>query len=264
MKLLSELPIYLLASRNDIAGMNILNFLATELQKKVIVVNNDSIHSDEEIKNRISSKSMIIFLSRHSARSLRPSFTVHPIGNFGTASFGGRDATLIECSSFLLKKLLLSIKEFLQSKNYKLNYNYEYSLEVTHHGPFSNNPILFIEVGSSEAQWKDLEACRMIAEVVNHVWLKNFEQPKEWISAIGFGGNHYANKFTKLVLKTENAIGHICAKYALSSLNTELINQMIMKTIPKPRIAFFDKKSMKRKQEIKQMLSAFDIEVIQI
>ncbi len=264
MKLLSELPIHLLVSRNDIAGMNILNFLATELQKKVIVVNSDSIYSDEEIKNKSSSKSMIIFLSRHSARSLRPSFTVHPIGNFGTAEFGGRDATLIECSPFLLKRLLLNIKDLLQSKDFKLNYNYELSLEVTHHGPFSNNPIIFIEVGSSEAQWKDLDACRLIAEVVNHVCLKNFDHPKEWISAIGFGGNHYANKFTKLALKTENAIGHICAKYALSSLNTGLIEQMIMKTTPTPRIAFFDKKSMKRKQEIKQMLSTFDIEVVQI
>jgi D-aminoacyl-tRNA deacylase len=207
---------------------------------------------------------MVIFLSRHSARSLRPSFTVHPIGNFGIAEFGGRDRTLIECNSFLLKRLLLNIKELMSSEVFKLNYEYEFSLEVTHHGPFSINPLVFIEVGSSEEQWKDLEACRLIAEAVNRVDFKNYDLSSEWISAIGFGGNHYANKFTKLMLKTKNAIGHICAKYALTSLNAELVGQMILKTTPTPRVAFFDKKSMKRKQEIRKMLSAFDIEVIQI
>ena len=259
-----ELPVQLLVSRKDIAGMNILNFLDKKLQERVIIVNKDSIHSDEEIKNNIPPKSMIIFLSRHSARSLRPSFTVHPIGNFSYAEFGGRDATLIKCNSFLLKRLLLNIKELMNSEDFKLDYEYEVSLEVTHHGPFSINPLVFIEVGSSEDQWKDLEACRLIAEAVNRVNVKNFDLSREWISAIGFGGNHYANKFTKLMLETEKAIGHICAKYALSALNAELVNQMVMKTAPTPKVAFFDKKSMKRKQEIRKMLSAFDIEVLQI
>lgn len=254
----------MLVSRQDIAGMNILNYLSENLQNEVLTVTEDCIYSDEEIKNYVLKNSTIIFLSRHSARSLRPSFTVHPIGNFGKAEFGGNDGTLVQCNSLILKKLLLNIKELIESDKFDLQYNYEISVEATHHGPFSQFPIAFIEVGSSEPQWRDLEACRLIAEVLNNFDIEAINQNNKWVSAVGFGGNHYANKFTKLILGSENAIGHICAKYAIPLLNDKLVDQMIINTIPKPEIAFFDKKSMKRKQEIRKMLLDYNIEVIQV
>ena len=256
--------LHLLVSREDVAGMNICTFLNNRAQKKVIEVNNISIYSDEELYNQVPSNSTSIFLSRHSARSLRPSFTVHPIGNFGKADFGGKINTLVRCNSFILKRLLLNIKDLVNSRTYRLMYNYEISLEVTHHGPYSEYPVVFIEVGSSEAQWQDLEACRLIAQVVNGFEYEKTIQTDKWTSSIGFGGNHYANKFTKIILETEYSIGHICPKYALPLLNDDLVNQMIMNTEPKPKIAFFDKKSMKRKQEIRYMLVKHDIEVVQI
>ena len=254
----------MLVSRQDIAGMNIINYLSENLQNEVITVVEDCIYSDEEIENYVPKNSTIIFLSRHSARSLRPSFTVHPIGNFGKAEFGGNDGTLVQCNSLILKKLLLNIKELIESDKFNLLYSYEISVEATHHGPFSKFPIAFIEVGSSEPQWRDLEACRLIAEVLNNFDIGEINQNNEWVSAVGFGGNHYANKFTKLILESENAIGHICAKYAIPLLNDKLVEQMITNTIPRPKIAFFNKKSMKRKQEIRKMLLDYNIEVIQV
>lgn len=261
---ITEFSLSLLVSRKDIAGMNIQQYLNESMQKKVLLLENDSIYSDEEIIRHITNDSSIIFLSRHSARSLRPSFTVHPIGNFGQAEFGGKGANLIKCNSFLLKRLLLNINQLTYSENYTLSYEYEISVEATHHGPFSKHPIAFIEVGSSETQWKDLEACRLIADAINSIEFKDLSQSERWISSIGFGGNHYASKFTKLILETEHALGHICPKYAISFLNKNLVSQMIMNTTPTPKIAFFDKKSMKRKQEIREILAGFDIEVIQI
>ncbi len=261
---MSKFSIQLFLSRKDIAGVNIRNFLTKDLQKASLTVNNDSIFSDIELKDLALKESIVIFLSRHLARSLRPSFTVHPIGNFEQAEFGGREATLIKCNSFLLKRLLLNINEMVTSEKYKFSYDYEISLEATHHGPYSNNSIVFIEVGSTEAQWNDLEACRLIADALNSLKYNDLEQSDSWISSVGFGGNHYASKFTKLMLETKYALGHICPKYAVSSLNEDLVGKMIMNTDPTPKIAFFDKKSMKRKQEIRKILSGFDIEVIQI
>ncbi|MHA2075225.1 MAG: D-aminoacyl-tRNA deacylase [Candidatus Hodarchaeales archaeon] len=260
----SEFPVNLLVSRIDIAGMNIQQYLNESMKKRVLTLENDSIYSDEEITKHITNNSDIIFLSRHSARSLRPSFTVHPIGNFGLAEFGGKEANLIKCNSFLLKKLLLNVNQLTDSENYKLSYEYEISVEATHHGPYSDQSIAFIEVGSAEPQWKDIEACRLIADAVNSLESEDPFQSEKWISSIGFGGNHYASKFTKLIIETEYALGHICAKYAISLLNENLVNQMIMNTTPTPKIAFFDKKSMKRKQEMREILAEFDIEVIQI
>lgn len=261
---LTTFPLMLLVSRKDIAGMNIFHYIDEKLKEQTLILENDSIYSDEEIKKFVPIDTSIIFLSRHSARSLRPSFTVHPIGNFGKAEFGGKDTILAPCQSFMLKRLVFNIKELVDSKGYQLNENYEVSIEVTHHGPFSHVPVTFIEVGSSESQWKDQEACRLIADTLNGTEFDKIDHEEDWVSVIGFGGNHYAAKFTKYMLETEYAFGHICAKYALSKLNEELIQQMILKTNPPPKIAFFDKKSMKRKQQIKSWLSDFNIEVLQI
>ena len=258
-----KMNVHLLASREDNAGMNIAQFIHSSLQKRITVVENISIFSDEEVANLTSAKS-IVYLSRHSAQSLRPSLTVHSIGNFGIAEFGGLNSTLVKCNSFLMKRLILNIKELKDSGNYETIFDYEISLEVTHHGPFSKSPVVFIEVGSSEAQWKDLEACRLISDAVNNTDFDKIDQDSDWVSVIGFGGNHYATKFTRYMLETEYAFGHICAKYAIKCLDKELIHQMITKTLPTPELVLFDKKSTKRKQQIRTWLSEFEIEVKQI
>ncbi|WP_455142777.1 D-aminoacyl-tRNA deacylase [Candidatus Hodarchaeum mangrovi] len=256
--------IKLLVSEKDIAGMNILNFLSKDLQLKTEIIKEVSIFADSEIKSlELNTQSSIIFLSRHSAKSLRPSLTVHPIGNFSKAEFGGKDSTLVSCDSYLLKLLFLKINQLIHTNEYNISYQYENSLEVTHHGPFTSHSVAYIEVGSSEDQWNDLEACRLIADVINQ---SNFNelQSVNWTSCIGFGGNHYSTKFTKQMLNSEYAFGHICAKYAIPFLNKELVQQMIQKTWPTPQIAIFDKKSIKRKQEIRAWLQDFNIDIIQV
>ncbi|MFX0016050.1 MAG: D-aminoacyl-tRNA deacylase [Promethearchaeota archaeon] len=258
------MDICLLASRKDIAGMNIARYIHSNLQSKVKIVEAISIYSDEVIADRIPSNALIIYLSRHSAQSLRPSFTVHSIGNYRKAEFGGKDCTLVGCHSFLMKKLLLNINELRITEAYKPLFDYETSLEVTHHGPFSIPSIVFIEIGSSEPQWNDLEACRLIADAINNIMFNKMDFDPTWISVIGFGGNHYATKFTQYMLESEYAFGHICAKYAIPSLTKALIHQMIQKTFPTPKFALFDKKSMKRKQQIRTWLSELEIEVIQV
>ncbi|MFW9902983.1 MAG: D-aminoacyl-tRNA deacylase [Candidatus Thorarchaeota archaeon] len=244
--------------------MNISQFIHSHLQERLSLTKEISIFSDQTIADTIPSVDTIIYLSRHSAQSLRPSLTVHPIGNFGIAEFGGKDNTLVECHSFIMKRFLLNIKELMNSDDYELFFDYEISLEVTHHGPFSKLAVVFIEVGSSEPQWNDLEACRLIADAVNKTQFDNLPQGNDWISVIGFGGNHYATKFTRYMLESEFAFGHICPKYAIPQLTQELISQMISKTSPPPELVLFDKKGMKQKQQIRTWLSEHEIEVNQI
>ena len=256
--------IQLLASREDTAGMNISQFIRSHLQNRISIVEEISIFSDQSITKVAPSDASIIYLSRHSAQSLRPSLTVHPIGNFGRAEFGGRDDTLVACHSFLMKRLLLNIRDLMTSGKYDLLFDYEISLEVTHHGPFTNPSVVFIEVGSSEPQWNDLEACHLIADAVNTTQFDNLSQGSEWVSVIGFGGNHYATKFTRYTLETEFAFGHICAKYAIPHLTPSSIHQMIKKTSPLPELVLFDKKGMKQKQQIRTWLADYEIEIKQI
>lgn len=245
--------------------MNIIEFLDSSLKdEKVIVLENDSIYSDEGLSRYDGTNTAGIFLSRHRAKSLRPSFTVHPIGNYGQALFGGEPGTLAPCDAFTLKQLLLNVNKLVNTGKYSFSQEYEISIEATHHGPFSSIPLAFIEVGSSEAQWREGEACQLIADAVNLFLRDKESKNQDWLPAIAFGSNHYSSKFTRLVLETEVALGHVCAKYAIPFLNASLVKQMVEKTFPRPIKAFFDKKNLKRKQEIRGWLFDHDVEVIQM
>ncbi|MFW9994636.1 MAG: D-aminoacyl-tRNA deacylase [Candidatus Odinarchaeota archaeon] len=259
-----EQEVVLLVSRKDIAGMNMLEFLDPGLKSRVKIFEKDSVYSEDELIQHATSGTSCIFLSRHRAQSLRPSFTVHPVGNFGEAMVGGKTGTLSPCNAFTLKRLLMNINRLVSSGEYTLAYDYEVSIEATHHGPLSPVALAFIEVGSSETQWQEQEACRLIAGAVNLFFKERSITEDNWTPAIAFGSNHYSSKFSSMVLETETALGHVCAKYAIPDLNEELVRQMVEKTIPRPVVAFFDKKSVKRKQEIRNWLAECGIEVIQV
>ena len=75
-----------------------LHIYAEEIDKKWQQQNN------KEIEN-------IIFLSRHKAASGRPSLTVHPIGNWGNADYGGKEAEVSGATPGWMTGLLLKIRE---------------------------------------------------------------------------------------------------------------------------------------------------------
>jgi len=194
-----------------------------------------------------------IFASPHSSKAGNRSLTAHSTGNFGenTISFskeqkinpslpvkesilklGGNSKELGISPALLLKSAILNLRKRNLTE-------FPVSLEVTHHGPTNlKKPLLFVEVGSSESEWNDLDAIKTVCETI-----LNLDTPKAK-TAIGFGGPHYAPNFTKRIVNTELAFGHICPKYNLKELNKELIVQMIEKTIPKPELAVLDWKGM--------------------
>ena len=92
--------------------------------------------------------------------------------------------------------------------------NYEVSYECTHHGPSLNVPTMFVELGSSPAQWSDL----MAAEAVAHsamTAIANFAAPTT-SAVLGIGGTHYNQQFTLMALVGEATFGHMIPKYAVS------------------------------------------------
>ena len=103
----------------------------------------DKIHINaekiDEVFERESSLKLsnIIFLSRHKAASGKPSLTVHPIGNWGDADYGGVKGKVTPAASDIMTSLLREIK-----KN-QLN-GYDVCFEATHHGPLLETPTIFL------------------------------------------------------------------------------------------------------------------------
>ena len=116
---------------------------------------------DKEIKNQLNIKpKLAIFISRHTSKTGKPSLTVHPIGNYKEAQFGGKSKTLVQSSPKMMTHLLRLIKKNLQVTTL----NYQICFEVTHHGPYLEIPTLFVEVGSTEKEWNKSEPGRIVAE----------------------------------------------------------------------------------------------------
>ena len=163
--------------------------------------------NNEEIDN-------IIFLSRHKAASGRPSLTVHPIGNWGSAEYGGKESEISGASPKWMTGLLLKIKENRIP-------GYDVCFEATHHGPLLEKPTMFLEIGSSESEWEKKEPAEALINSLLDL------KPAIGINIVGIGGGHYTPRFTEAALSHNVCFGHMVANYGVPALNPTLIQKAI-------------------------------------
>lgn len=203
--------------------------------RQIFADNVDSLESDA-----------YIFASLH--RGNKPCLTVHPIGNFGKAEFGGKGNALVPSLPKIMKSYLVELNR--QKDEKKLAYDVCY--EATHHGPFLSKPTLFIEIGNDEKHWADKFAAEVIAETI-----MNSTKPSGKRTAIGIGGQHYPYYFTKLALTTDLAFSHMAPEWALKDFTEESLQEMISKTPEKIDLIAVEWKGLgKEKERIMKILEA--------
>jgi D-aminoacyl-tRNA deacylase len=171
---------------------------------------------------------LLIFASRHRSETARPAFLVHTTGNLGDkAEFGGNPREISKSSALLLRTAYNSLKF---QRSIKEMQDFELDIEVTHHGPSTlEKPLVFMELGSSEQEWKIDKAAKLVAHAILNTCIEYTEalEKKLPIMCIGFGGTHYAPQFKKLISNKFVAISFICAKYHIQNLDKSMIEQMI-------------------------------------
>lgn len=255
--------IVILASEHDIASIKI----AEQVQKLSLPVfylrDTSFLHvSDKELPIADN----FIVVSRHSSAAGESAFTVHSVGNYSpeTPKLGGASAVLGKTQAEIQTYLLYSLTKVIeQEKSFS---HFDVVTEATHHGPLISKPLVFIEMGSNQDVWTDKNAAKIVAQAIQFFFSKYSSIEKPLPSAIGFGGGHYPRKIVNAMLNLDFVVGHICPKYALPFLNEKLIKQMIESTIASHPVqyALFDKKGMNRKQEIREIVQNFGLEVIEI
>ncbi len=200
---------------------------------------------DKEIKT-----DYFIFATRHQSKAGVKSLCVHPIGNFSKALLGGKDKELISTMPSYMKAGVLEL-----SKINTLT-GFEIAFEATHHGPYLEKPCMFIEIGSSEKEWKDEKAGSIIAKTI----LEIVKSEKKYRSCIVLGGSHYNAVAKKIILNTEYAVGHVCPKHSLKDLDSEMIKCMIKKSDDQIEFAVLDWKGLgNEKQRILKLLEDNEI-----
>ncbi|MBN2126951.1 MAG: hypothetical protein JW703_01000 [Candidatus Diapherotrites archaeon] len=259
----------LIASKKDSVGVNCAELLINEFGFKeskkefdsnpVFVKENFSLYSINELQVYPEifdslKEDVLVFLSRHSAKSGKPSLTVHAVGNWGKAEVGGKDFTLIKTSGSLIKNYFLDLQKRKEEFSLK---EHEVSLESTHHGPYTIKPTVFLELGSNETHWNNLDGAKALCETVMNASKVNEKQK----AVIGFGGTHYCSEFNKLLERTDYCTTHIAPLYALENLNSDLIQQAIQKSIEKVELAVLDWKGLRNyKEKVVELLKENKIE----
>ncbi len=234
----------------------------------IITINDRKItheNLDKEIENKLGIKpKQAIFISRHRSKMERPTLTVHPIGNYGEAQFGGKPKTLVESAPRLMTQLLRLIKKNLQPTNL----NYQVCYEVTHHGPYLEIPTLFAEVGSTEKEWIKKEPADIIAQSIIELLEKyHYEEdlPDDIPVLLGIGGGHYAPRFTDVIFEKKAAFGHMVPSYHIEAgnIDQEIFEKAIQAT-PNVNAVYIHKKALKKSQvtEYKQLFQNMGIPVI--
>ncbi|WP_226481156.1 D-aminoacyl-tRNA deacylase [Natrinema amylolyticum] len=152
---------------------------------------------------------LLVFASRHSGDT-GALLTGHFTGNFGPAEFGGEPDALAEAAPNALARLLAAFDEYAPD-------GYEIGMEGTHHGPTDvGRPSLFAELGSGDEQWDDPAGADAVARAI--LDLRNTD-PHRDRQVVGFGGNHYAPRFERIVRNTSWAVGHVAPDWALEAMD---------------------------------------------
>ncbi len=201
----------------------------------------------------------IIVLSPHGSKSGTPVLTAHFPGNWDNAGMGGNARTLNVAHGMLLKKI---IRE-LDISNQKHGLDWPVAIEADHHGPKAKVPIIFVEIGSTEKEWKDEKAALVVAEAVNNAMhnLRETGNPK-LETLFGVGGGHYAKEFTKLVLERDDfCVGHICPKYAIDSLEEDTFRQAIEKNVEPVRrvLVLKDGTNAEQKKKVRALCEKYGV-----
>ncbi|KAK6153496.1 hypothetical protein DH2020_013135 [Rehmannia glutinosa] len=187
----------------------------------------------------------VIFLSRHTAISNRPALTVHPIGvphlrEGDVPPAGGKPGWAAPPNPRIGPWLRL-LKTIAESHNLTpefeehLRIKFKITLEATHHGPETQSPTMFVEIGSTEEYWKRQDAAQAIAlfldifcvfTVIKLVWeglgLGGGAAVGDWSRntgqnkvLLGIGGGHYVPRHMDVVLKDGVWVGHLLSGYSL-------------------------------------------------
>lgn len=262
----------IIASRKDLAGMNIVNsltqfrpspFINLSSNKPyfdIYIVEEDILHEENFNSEKLNKYDFIIFASKHSTKSeeKQKTLSIHTPGNFRNpvgmdGDMGGMKGKVCRGSALFNKALFEKLNEKAREYNFK---DYAITMEATHHGPLIEKPCVFIEIGSTEMEWKNSRAGFIIAKTIYET-IQEFEHNPYREISIAIGGNHYCNNFNSLQLKSNVAFSHVIPQYAMP-ITEEMVLETINKTIEKFDFLTLDWKAIGTDEQRDEFIKILD------
>ena len=245
--------ILIVASKLDTAGINITTQLSQFGNFKFYLVEKDILHKENLDLDKINEYDFIVFASKHESEKKEKTLSIHAPGNWRFAEFGGEKGKVCKTSAQFIKQFFEKLHENAEQYNLK---NYKLTLEATHHGPLIDKPCVFVEIGSSETEWKHSKAGFVLARALSET-IKNLKKNPYNEIAIGIGGPHYCPNFSKIQLSSNVAISHIIPSYAMP-ISEEMIKEAVEKTEEEVDLVLVDWKGLGKSEQRQEVINILD------
>ena len=244
----------IVACKKNLAGINITTNLSQFRDNPVLsamksdttptfdfyLTEEEALYNENLDLDRINKYDFIIFAYTHKSEKGDKSLCIHAPGSWRNADLGGEPRKVSPTSALFQKFMFEKLNENM--KKFHLDDKYKLTLEATHHGPLIEKPCLFIEIGSTENEWRDRKAGFVIAKTISDS-IKQFKKNKYNEVAIAIGGPHYCPNFNKLQLKSNVAISHVIPNY-VAPITEEMIQEALDKTEEEVDYAIVDWKGL--------------------
>lgn len=245
----------IIVSRLDIAGMNIAENLKQFGQYNYYFCDRESVYTENLDLEKINQYDFVIFASKHKSESGEKTLSVHAPGNWRNIKpeLGGEAGKVCPSSAVFQKQMFQKLNK--NAEEFHLR-NYKVSLECTHHGPLIEKPCVFIEIGSTEFEWKDRKAGFVVAKTISEMITEYKENPYNEI-AVGIGGPHYCPNFNKIQLSSNVALSHVIPEYTLP-LTEEMVKEAISKTSEEVDFVLLDWKGIGNAESRQEIIKILD------
>lgn len=243
----------IVASKQDKAGINITTQLSQFGNFHFYLADGEIIRTENLNLEKIDHYDFIIFASRHRSEKSQKSLSIHAPGNWRKAEFGGQDNRVCKTSALFQKQFFEKLKKNADKFHLK---GYNLTLEPTHHGPLINKPCVFVEIGSTETEWKDRRAGFIVARTIFETMNEFKENPYNEI-AIGIGGPHYCPNFNRIQMNSNIAISHIIPQYAFP-ITEEMVQEAIGSTEEDIDLILLDWKGLGNSEQRQQALDVLN------
>jgi len=257
----------IVASKKDLAGTTITTQLSQFRENPLLssmkfdvpsfdfyLVDDEVIYTENLDLQKINRYDFIIFASKHKSEKNEKTLSIHAPGNWKSADFGGEPGKVCLTSALFQKQIFEKLNKL--AKEHDLDKKYKITLECTHHGPLISKPCIFIEIGSTEAEWKDRRAGFILAKTISET-IKEFEENPYKEVAIGIGGPHYCPNFNNIQLNSNIAISHVIPEYVFP-LTEEIVKQALEQTQEEVDFILLDWKGVGNADQRKQLLEVLD------
>lgn len=245
--------VLIIASKGDVAGTNITTCLSRKGTFDFHLVDGECIRTENLNHEKIARYDVLIFASRHVSQEGKKSLCVHAPGNLTEQVNGGEPGRVCKSSGLWFKQMYQHLVKSSREANLE---DYEVTMEATHHGPHLNKPCLFVEIGSTETEWRDERVGEIVAEAISET-IEHFEENPYNEVVIAIGGPHYCPNFNKLQKDSNLAIAHVIPKYALP-LHQTILEEVLSKVEEELEFAVLDWKGIGDKEEREKLITLLE------